>query len=420
VPPSVATQLRDIPAGMTPYEHTRLLAAYGAPIPLYDHRSLGDVKTIIDCQEEIPFVDPEVLRQNQAVIPLPSLLPPFDFAASVRADQRACLDMGVLPAPAFFKDTVTGDQPVLLLAGTQDTVTPPLWAELAAASLPNAETMLFPAYGHALLYHAGECVVQIAAAFFDDPAQPIDASCVPTVEYALEQPPLVALTGRMWRLQGWAGEPADGLPITALFSGGRVIGLGGCSAYAGNFALTADGLAVDQLDAAGGHCTETEQALQEAFLDALDQARTVAIHGDRMLLTTASGDLLVFTREGDLPLEGPIWMLVAAAPADNGALTPILPDAPVTARFDDGMLIGALGCNLYEARYDLTDGLTVHDLQRIGEAVCTEPPGVMEQEETVLALLQSVTRYRVVGRELFLYGDSSAPLLVFYAASPGT
>jgi heat shock protein HslJ len=205
--------------------------------------------------------------------------------------------MGIQSAPASFKDSISADQPVLLLSGAQDTVTPTLWAELAAESLPNATIVRFPAYGHALVYHIGACVAQITADFFDDPVPPIDLSCVPTVDYVLEQPSLVALTGRMWRLQGWAGQVADGPPITALFSGGRVIGRDGCGPYAGDFVLDAERLHIDNLESAGRLCNDEEQALQAAFLEALRNALTVSIRGGRMMLTTETGELLIFTAE---------------------------------------------------------------------------------------------------------------------------
>lgn len=297
LPESVALSLRALADAMTTYERNRLFAAYGATIPLYEHRSLGDVKTIIDCQEEIPFVDPETIRKNQAVIPLPSLLPPFDFAASVHADQRACLDMGLHPAPSAFKDSVTGDQPVLLLSGTQDSTTPALWSELVAESLPNAQHILFPAYGHALIYQAGDCVAQLTRAFLAKPMQPVDAACTPTVDYVLERPLLAMLTQQVWRLQGWAGKPTDGASITAFFSSGRVTGRSSCGTYGGDFSLHDEQFHIDNLTAVNEECAEAEQALQDAFLRALSLARTLTIRDNRMMLTTAAGDLLIFTAD---------------------------------------------------------------------------------------------------------------------------
>jgi len=418
LPAALATELDALAARMTPYEHHRLLAAYGADLALYDHDGFGDVKAIIDCQEEIPFVDPDTVRKNQAVIPAPSLLPPYDFAASIRGEQRACLEKGITPAPAAFKDAVASNKPVLMLSGAQDAITPALWADLAAASLRNVRQVLFPAFGHALLYINGACVTRIVGSFLDDPARAPDTTCTPTITYATEPPLLTALTGRMWRLQGWAGAEAGAPPVTAYFSGGLVSGLAGCGAYSGEFTLADDRLTVSQLTAAEAGCAKTATTLQDAFLDALGAAQTIYIRGSRMLLTTATGDLLIFIAENDRPLEQTVWTLIAAAPTAGAAPTVVLPEAQVTARFNASELRGGLGCNLYEAAYThAQERLTIAKLRRIGEDVCAQPPGIMVQEEAVLALLAAVRSHRVIGRELLLYGTTETPLLVFYAAA---
>jgi pimeloyl-ACP methyl ester carboxylesterase/heat shock protein HslJ len=418
LPAALATRLDAIVARMTPYEHNRVLAAYGADLALYTHDGLGDVKAIIDCQEEIPFVDPETVRKNQAVIPAPSLLPPYDFAAGIRSEQRACLEKGITPTLASFKDAVVSDKPVLMLSGAQDTITPALWADLAATSLRNVSQVLFPAFGHALLYNNGTCVVSIVSSFLDDPTRAPDTACAPTITYATEPPLLTALTGRMWRLQGWAGAEAGAPPVTAFFNNGLVGGLAGCGAYSGEFTLEGDHLVVAQLAAADAGCTNAAAALQDAFLAALGAARTIYIGGSRLLLTTDTGDLLVFIAESDRPLEESVWTLVAAAPTAGAAPAPTLQEAVVTARFAAGALRGGLGCNLYEATYALAqDSLIVDALRRVGKDVCTQPPGVMAQEEVILALLAAVRSHRVIGRELLLYDDTGAPLLVFYAAA---
>ena len=416
LPPALAANLDAIAARMTPYEHNRVLAAFGADLPLYLHDDFGDVKAIIDCQEEIPFVNPDTVRKNQAVIPAPSLLPPYDFAASVRSEQRACLEKGITPAPASFKAAVVSDKPVLMLSGAQDTVTPALWADLAAAALPNVRQVLFPAFGHALLYNNGACVSRIVDSFLHDPTQAPDTSCVPTITYVTEPPLLTTLTGRMWRLQGWAGSTAAAPPITAYFASGQVGGLAGCGAYSGEFSLAGDRLTISQLTAARADCADA--ALQDAFLQALGAAQTIYIRGSRMLLTTSTGELLVFIAERDRPLTETVWTLIAAAPIIGADPIPVLPESTATARFDNGELRGGLGCNLYEARYTLeSDRLNVANLRRTGADVCAQPPGIMAQEDMLLARLGAVRRYRIIGRQLLLYDDSEHPLLVFYAAA---
>lgn len=417
LPASAVEKLRSLVASLTTYERGRLLQYYGADLHLYDHSRLDDIRSIINCQEEIPFIDPEAVRQNQAVIPVPSLLPPFDFVSSVSKEQQSCLGQGIQPAPAAFKDAVVSDTPVLLLSGSQDSVTPALWSRLAAASLTNARLVLFPAFGHALLYHDGDCVVEIVEGFLDDPLGAIDTACVKPVRYALEQPLLVPLTGRMWQLQGWAGTAADGLPATAFFSRGRVSGLGGCGPYEGVFALDGNRLRIDAINATDEQCSGAARALQDAFLGALASAQSILLRGDRLLLNTIDGDLLIFDRQSDVPLESPVWTLVAAAAPAGDGLVPALSGAEVTARFADGGISGALGCNLYEGNYSLVDGLAVRNVRPVSSVRCNDPPGIMEQELAVRLRLEAATSYRIVGRELFIWGEGPVPLLVFYADS---
>jgi len=408
--------LWQLAARMTSYERQRVLAAYGVPLALYVPHLLGDVKAIFDCQEEIPFVEPDLLRQNQSVIPLPALLPAYDFAEGISASQRSCREMGIGPAPLAFKGPVTATHPVLLLAGTQDTVTPMLWAELAAAALPNARLQRLPGYGHALLYQTGACVAELALQFLAAPTQPVAARCTAPIDYVLEPPLAVRLTGRTWLLQGWAGEAAAGSPVTALFSRGRVVGLDGCGTYAADFVVAGDRLEISDPVADNDSCTGVAQELQRAFLAALADAWQVTVRGDRMLLGTADGTLLVFVLEPDLPLEGPNWRLVALPAADEAGLPASLQIAPVTARFDQGRWLGVLGCNLYETAYAREkEQLLLGTLEPAVEMACVFPAGILEQEKRVARLLQGVTRYWIGGRELFLYGDSAAPSLVFYA-----
>ena len=278
--------------------------------------------------------------------------------------------------------------------------------------------MLFPAFGHALLYTNGDCVTSIVGSFLDNPARAPDTTCIPPITYITEPPLLTALTGRMWRLQGWAGAEAGAPPVTAFFGNGMVGGLAGCGAYSGEFTLEGDRLTVAQLTAAHAGCTDAAAALQDAFLDALGAAQMIYIRGSRMLLTTATDDLLIFIAENDRPLEQTIWTLIAAASSASAAPASVLPEAEVTARFDAGVMRGGLGCNLYEATYTLAQAhLAITDLRRVGEDVCSQPPGVMAQEEAVLALLAAVRSHDIIGRELLLYGDAETPLLVFYAAA---
>jgi pimeloyl-ACP methyl ester carboxylesterase len=79
---------------------------------------------------------------------------------------------------------VTSSRPVLLFSGEDDPVTPPLWGEHVAKSLPNSRHVVVPGAGHIALMRG--CVRDIVARFLDGtPADRLDVGCV----NALHRPP---------------------------------------------------------------------------------------------------------------------------------------------------------------------------------------------------------------------------------------
>lgn len=75
---------------------------------------------------------------------------------------------------------VTSDVPALVLSGVLDPITPPAWGALAAASLPNATHIVTPLSHSTVLEDA--CIDAIVRAFLDDPAGPVDTSCVSGID----------------------------------------------------------------------------------------------------------------------------------------------------------------------------------------------------------------------------------------------
>jgi len=80
-------------------------------------------------------------------------------------------------------DPVISDIPTLLFSGRFDPVTPPAFAESAAAGLSNATNLVDPMAAHGGVFFSS-CSLDIVAAFLDDPMAAPDASCL------MEQAPL--------------------------------------------------------------------------------------------------------------------------------------------------------------------------------------------------------------------------------------
>lgn len=97
-------------------------------------------------------------------------------------------------------------------------------------------------------------------------------------------------------------------------------------------------------------------------------------------------------------LEGTDWT-VEAVVIDGEPLPPIV-GTVVTATFTDGELEGLGGCNSYFGSYE-TDGdqLTIGPLAST-RRFCDEPPGVSDQENAYLGLLENARSYAVDGDRL--------------------
>ena len=79
--------------------------------------------------------------------------------------------------PRQFHEPVQSDKPVLLLSGELDPATPPRWADIARATLPNSLHLIVPGVGHGAT--AEGCVPELMAQFLDKAkVAGLDPSCL--------------------------------------------------------------------------------------------------------------------------------------------------------------------------------------------------------------------------------------------------
>ncbi|WP_067075989.1 META domain-containing protein [Methanoculleus horonobensis] len=240
----------------------------------------------------------------------------------------------------------------------------------------------------------------------------------------------VGLAGTSWTLDSYLDENGTFVPVlpgtevTAAFSpDGKVTGSAGCNGYGGDYQIDGTSLSVSSLVQTLKLCLEPEGIMeQEArFIDLLGSAAGCRIEDDRLVITDAEGaDVLVFVQDSFAPvmLPGTSWKL-ASLTDENGTLTPIINGTAVTAKFSlDRNVGGSAGCNSYGAGYTV-DGanLAIEPAIRT-EMYCSEPPGLMDQEDRYLALLAEVASYRVENDRLILADSEGNNLLVFEKAAP--
>jgi pimeloyl-ACP methyl ester carboxylesterase len=131
------------------------------------------------CQEDMDINSPEGTAAVSA-----RLQAEYGWPESLTAAFEGYLDTAFFPmCEAFephprpgFHDPVTAAIPTLVLQGSMDTQTAPSWGALTVSTLPKGQLAFFPETGHGALAFS-QCARDIGAAFLENPAARIDASC---------------------------------------------------------------------------------------------------------------------------------------------------------------------------------------------------------------------------------------------------
>jgi pimeloyl-ACP methyl ester carboxylesterase len=94
----------------------------------------------VTCAEDIPFITEDQVRRTSAGT--------FEGDLRVRAQQRACGIWSVRSVTAAFNVPVRSKAPILMISGSDDPTTPPKYAALALAYMPNARRVLVQGAAH--------------------------------------------------------------------------------------------------------------------------------------------------------------------------------------------------------------------------------------------------------------------------------
>src|SRR5687767_13822462 len=140
----------------------------GGPDPDDLNMSVGMQLSVI-CAEDAPRITPEELKKESEG----TIFGPY----VMRLQQQGCTmwPRGAID-PSFY-EPVQSSIPTLILSGEIDPVTPPVWGDAIARTLPNSRHIVIPGTGHT----AGGtgCGRRLIKAFVDaGTAQNLDTSCV--------------------------------------------------------------------------------------------------------------------------------------------------------------------------------------------------------------------------------------------------
>jgi heat shock protein HslJ/uncharacterized protein YraI len=107
------------------------------------------------------------------------------------------------------------------------------------------------------------------------------------------------------------------------------------------------------------------------------------------------------------------WILDSFSTPAGGFQRP-LPGTEITARFGaEGALSGSAGCNSYDGAFTAYAQTLRTNRLTSGQAFCSSPEGIMEQEGTFLALLQQAATMRISAGQLTVLDSAGNRILEF-------
>lgn len=156
-----------------------------------------------------------------------------------------------------------------------------------------------------------------------------------------------------WSADGGNWHQVSGAAPTLQLSNGQLQGNSGCNAYSGAYAAGEGNLRVSGLRGGLQACSGAALTQETAYLDGLRQARSYAVNGGALTLSTPAGGQLVFQRQmgqGEVvnqsirnPVSGQ-WQLVSPA------------GSPVQLNIQGSDISGNDGCNQFNAKVNFSGG----------------------------------------------------------------
>ncbi len=220
---------------------------------------------------------------------------------------------------------------------------------------------------------------------------------------------MMTLEGPTWRLVGVVhadGEMQtvpDGVEATATFAAGAVSGSGGCNRFTAGYTVEGDRLTIERGASTMMACPEPQATVEMAFMAALEATKTHRIKDGQLAWLDAEGrEIATFKPLKHAALTGATWRAIFYNNG-RGAAVSVLDGSTITATFGaDGQVSGSAGCNRYHAAYSVKESSITIQAPATTRMACSEPEGVMQQEQEYLNALPTAATYAIQGQRLEL------------------
>ena len=167
-------------------------------------------------------------------------------------------------------------------------------------------------------------------------------------------------------------------------------------------------------------CAEPEGGMEQeqAFLDAMQSAASFEVSAEQLLILNGDGQVVLSFRALEpVSLTGTDWLVLSYNNGKGGMQSPYA-GTEITAKFgEDGSLGGSTGCNDYSTSYTV-DGNTIQiaETMALTMKMCSEPEGIMDQEQAFLAALGASATFAIQGDQMEMRDDEGTRTVTLTAA----
>jgi len=223
-----------------------------------------------------------------------------------------------------------------------------------------------------------------------------------------------ALNGTHWVLEQINGSPVieNTLPSLSFQGDKEVGGNASCNRFNGSYEIKDGALTFSPLATTMMACPDPAGLMEQeaAYLKALEAAASYRVEDGKLLVSDASGKVVLVFAPQDMSLEGKIWNLNAFNDGTN--LVSVLLDTAIHVEFKDGNVSGSSGCNTYSGAFQ-QDGQKLSFGTLASTLMACADEGVMKQETAYLNALAKVTHYSIEGNKLTLYDANNLIIAEF-------
>ena len=164
-----------------------ILQMFGPMLLVGGGLSMGALFTYF-CQDEVPF---SPVSETSQIVSNAGLSKPFTDGSWISLGDQTytiCRMWDFPPADQIEAEAVTSDEPLLILTGTFDPITPASNGGVVQANFPNSQWVNFTAMGHDPASTVPDCSGPMILDFLDDPMAEVEASCADTpVQFPTEE-----------------------------------------------------------------------------------------------------------------------------------------------------------------------------------------------------------------------------------------